>query len=175
MLAGEGTASFGSRRNRVGPLGGVFLDLRFREHFAFSPEALVTVKGVKSRGTGGSANISMGYLEFPLLLKVLLPTGRGNTLVSLFAGPAPSIRVSCGATTTGANGFNIGCEQLLLTRAQDLGIMLGGSLGTERFFFSARYDIGLASLSFPAPDAQPVRNRAFSILSGIRVRVGGSR
>jgi len=169
-LTGAGATGFGNRR-RAGPQGGVFLDLWFREHFAISPELLVTTKGIKTLGAGGTSQVRLTYLEVPVLLKALLPTGRGPNRVILMAGPAFSKRIGCGGGTTGQNPQRFQCEELLLTRTTDLGVILGGSFETGRLFFTARYDIGLASLNISREEEGAVRTRAFSLLTGIKLRL----
>ena len=157
-------------RAKVGLTGGGFVQFVVNDRFSFQPELLFVMKGVQLDlpGDSGTVSAAVNYLEFPLLARFttnLTDAIRGYVMV----GPAFGVTVG----TDGNFDATIATEELDLDPAitrRDFGLVFGGGIERSRFLLEARYNLGLTDIAtdiYEHNDA--LRNRAFSVLIGIRL------
>jgi hypothetical protein len=139
-------------KSSVGFCGGIFLELNFGQVLTIQPEALYTMKGADS----GTGKLKFDYLEFPVLLKLRIPTGSFHPFV--FAGPA--------------FGFNLkavleGIEIEDMPKA-DYSAVLGGGLQLGRsIHIDVRYTMGLQKLEIPDLETIDLKNGVLSATIGL--------
>jgi len=153
----------------LGLIGGGYVLFPITDRIGFQPEALFVMKGVNlDEVNGGTVSARMNYLDIPLLLRVRAPINSEVTGYFL-AGPNFGILLSTSGqleTPGVTTNLNIGPA----IKTLDFGLTFGGGVEFRRFLIEGRFSAGLtdvAAASFPHPDA--LRNRAFSILAGMKL------
>ena len=155
---------------KMGIIGGGFVQFALSDRFSLQPEMLFAAKGVKLDIAENMGNVkaSINYLELPLLARYtrsLNDTLRGY----LMGGPAFSVQIGTSASFEGGQGgTDLNIDPAIASR--DFGLVIGGGLERDRFLLEARYNFGLTDIAtdfFFHEDS--LRNRAFSVLVGIRV------
>lgn len=128
--------------------GGVFFNYAFTELFAIQVEALYMLKGATQDMTFEDetfeADWKVNYFEFPLLLKVTIPT-EGKIKPAIFAGPTFGFLMSAEVEVEGeAEDIK---DQL---ESMDIGILGGAEIGYQMekgmIFLSASYEVGMSSI-----------------------------
>ncbi len=158
-------------RARQGAATGVFLAAPLGPSLFIRPELLFALKGGRTGvtlgdGSTGTLDIDLAYIEFPLLARVTIPTGRIRPV--LFAGPSASYQIGCDLQlTTADTTLRSSCDSvrhIIVFRGFDYGVVAG--VGVEfgwaqsALSFEARYTAGLRSIF----DRATVRNRAFDVM-----------
>jgi len=145
---------------RAGYTGGLFANYRLHPNFSIQPEAMFTMKysqvdkGVLGEGT--KTDYDLGYLEFPVLLKVHIPN-TSNVTPNIYAGPALSFKLF---------GEADGNDLKSRHNSVDFGLAFGGGLDIFRtLHLDFRYTLGLVDV-FDVPADPEARNGTFSIALG---------
>lgn len=164
--------------------GGLAYDLIGIGPLKLAPEIYYAQKGAdnfESRlAAGQAAEISLAYIEVPVLLRLALPFGGHRVQPYLAGGPVFGWQLDCRVTVS-AGGAAEDCGQLLggregvedTLRSFEQGIMVGAGLsfevvpGTGGITLDARYARGLTRLSEEA-DGPEIQNSALSVLLGYR-------
>lgn len=164
--------------------GGMAVDLIGIGPLKLAPEIYYAQKGAENfesrLAAGETAEISLAYVEVPLLLRLALPFGGRKVQPYLAGGPVFGWRLDC-QVTLGAGGADEDCGQLLggqegveaTLRSFEQGIMVGAGLGFElipgtgALTLDARYARGLTRLA-DGPDGPDIQNSALSVLLGYR-------
>ena len=151
-------------QNRINWVAGVFVKVNLGTFFAFQPEVLYVRKGAKLALTGlftESATYSLNYIDIPLLARV--QTSRGNGFY-LLAGPSIGFNVT--AEVEAPDGETEGMEDAIST--SDMGLVVGAGVDFAHLVLEGRYTQGLSNIFKDAPDEISAKNRAVSLLFGIR-------
>jgi hypothetical protein len=155
----------GGRRNGAA-LGG-FVAFPLNENVAIQPEVLFVQQGVNLSNTTDEYVAKLDYLQIPVLARFSSPSqswGRGF----FFAGPTFGMRLSA-KVSSGALATAVEQDAKDLTRAGDVGLAFGGGVDVRRFLAELRFTQGLTHVNSDAANlTENVRNRAFTIMAGIR-------
>ncbi len=155
---------------KFGLAGGGFVQFAFNEGFSLQPEMLFVMKGVNLdlANNAGTASAKVNYLELPLFVRfdrTLNDTLRGFVM----AGPSFAVKVGTGGTLDGVQGtsdFDI--DPAIGSR--DFGLAFAGGLEWQKFLVEARYVLGLTDIATDIYfHEDPLRNRSFSIMVGLRL------
>jgi len=160
-------------RSNTGPVAGATLAVGVKEVVAIEIEALYARKG--ATGSGGF-RMDMGYVETPVLLKLVLPLWALPVRPMLLVGVAPAWEVGCsalaepmvipenpppGAVPTSCSGWR--------SEHHDLGGVLAGGLeapmGRVRLTAELRYTRGRTNIA-QAFAPLTTYNRAWSFMVG---------
>ena len=167
-----GDDSGGAKWRYVGVFGG-FLCFRVNDILAIQPEALIAMKGAKTReffdfGAGPEeveGTIKLTYLEFPVTAKVYFPT-QIEMQPYIYAGLAFAIKVG---SRVRAEVRDVSAEaDLENSRGADVGVVVGigfdYEVGPGNALFDLRYEAGFVSVV----DAEDVdlRNSVVSFAIG---------
>jgi len=136
-LSGDGSAILSSN---TGFQAGVQLDVPYTPYFSLMPELRYVERGF---GLSGDGNVTLNYVELPVLAKFNLPTGNPFTPFLLF-GPNFSLK-----TGTGGNGILLGAGSY---HTFDFGLNFGFGAQfqiaqTSRFFVDFEYYLGLTDVT----------------------------
>jgi hypothetical protein len=149
---------------RINYVAGVFVKVNLGNFFAFQPEVLYVRKGAKLAATGvftESITYNLNYIDIPLLARV--QTSRGTGLY-LLAGPSIGLNVTAkveneaGETEDVKDGIN----------TSDMGLVIGAGVDLAHILLEGRYTQGFSNIIKDAPAETSVKNRAISLLFGIR-------
>lgn len=126
-----------------------------------------------SDGDGGtiSSVTSLAYLEVPLTLDILL-FERSRWAFALKGGPSIAMNVQEPERPEGPV-YSASFLDDLDYRSNDFSLTAGGSIGYERLFVDARYAFGLENAVEKAEGAPELESRAFTILLGGWIPLGG--
>lgn len=162
---------------RWGIGGGGFLVMPLNPRFSLQFEALFTPKGSQTTGQAGTefegleGHIALDYLEFPMLLRVEGPRG-GRQAFHVFAGPALGYNTSArNELVVQGDLFDNGVSDNIRDQIHyfELGLVVGAGIEFGRYFIAdARYTWGLTNVNNVEDDDTVVKNRAFTVLAGIR-------
>lgn len=169
--------------------GGIGFDMVSLGPLTLAPEIYYAQKGAENfqsrLAAGESVEVSLSYVEVPVLLRVALPAGGGRFQPYVTGGPVFGWQLDCEvqASATGAQedcGQLLGGEQQIeeTLRSFEQGMMVGGGVafdlvrGLGALTLDARYARGLSRLSEQA-DGPEIQNRSFSLLLGYRLGAGG--
>jgi hypothetical protein len=150
--------------SRINYVAGVFVKVNLGTFFAFQPEVLYVRKGAKLAATGvftESITYNLNYIDIPLLARV--QTSRGTGLY-LLAGPSIGLNVTAtvedeaGETEDVKDGIN----------TSDMGLVIGAGVELAHILVEGRYTQGLSNIIKDAEGEESVKNRAISLLFGIR-------
>jgi hypothetical protein len=143
-IASQSISKLSSYENlywRPGVIAGLELDLGFTEVFTLSLSMLYDQKGVFDdfdSPPGGSLDLKIDYLEFPILAKIIMPLGTVNPY--FFAGPSLGIKLS--ATGTPSRGSSTNYDEVIGTT--DFSFVPGIGLQIALQKFSINVDAGFA-------------------------------
>ena len=156
--------------SKIGITGGTFVRFPLSDRFAFQPEVLYVMKGVKLAETaGGDLNVRLHYLDVPLLVRYRVSSSTervgyvfGGANFGMKLGSSAKLRAPALSTSVNVNPA---------LKNLDLGYVFGGGVERRKYLVEARFTLGgsdIGAASFPHPDA--LRNRALSIMVGMRLR-----
>lgn len=151
-------------QRRINWVAGVFVKVNLGTFFAFQPEVLYVRKGAKLALTGvftESATYSLNYIDIPLLARV--QTSRGNGFY-LLAGPSIGLNVT--AEVEAPDGETEDMKDGIDT--SEIGLVVGAGVDFAHLVLEGRYTQGLSNIFKDAPDEISAKNRAVSLLFGIR-------
>jgi hypothetical protein len=142
----------GTWDSRTGYSFGGFVISSFSEMFHIQPEMLYTTKGAKTTSTFGTGDrvtstLRFGYLEIPILGKVVIPIGNSVLQPALYAGPYMAFKLSSKLHIEGEDlDTESGYDD---ARSTDFGLVFGGGVGLpvrENIIgVEIRYTMGLTS------------------------------
>ncbi len=150
----EGTTNFD---NSTGFVGGVSYGFRLSDNLGLQPELLYIEKG----GESGNADVSLSYLEIPVLVRFMAATGRVQPFLLGGGYAAFKIQDECSVKQAG--------ECLGDLDSADFGLALGAGLrfgGVTGITVELRWDRGLADINDTGTDAS-ARNRAVMLMAGL--------
>lgn len=160
---------------RTGFQAGIFAAFPIGKIASIRPSVAYSQQGTELDGGGGlRLKFKLDYIEIPLMLR-LSPAlqGSGNIRPYFEAGPALAIEASCKVKgEQGSQSVELSCDddQLQLQRKKTaFGVHFGAGLEVSRFFFGARYQLGLSSIDDTGGD---VKNRVIAIMAGYGFRLG---
>ncbi len=146
---GSGVSSLGSfNSNKLGFVGGGFLQLNFGDVLALRPELLYEQKGNQISGT--HSNVELDYVEVPVLLK--LSTGIPVINPSVLLGPSFAWNTLAQSNGTNISGIN----------SSDIGLMAGLEFDLGKVLISGRYELGLDNVQ----SNTNVQNGTITVLAG---------
>lgn len=165
------------------PVYGAYLGFGLSDRLALQTEVVYGTRGASGLGLGSDAldpnaagaDLSMGYIEVPLLLRAGLPGER--FLASLFAGGYIGFLTHCDLT---AGGTTTACDDAAATqrfspRTTDFGLVAGAgldvALGESTIFVDARYSVGLLSIQ-AGSDAFDARHNGLAVTGGFAIPLG---
>jgi hypothetical protein len=164
---------------------GALASLRIHELIDLRLEAWYTRKGTGAAFVAEPAEgqVSLEYLEVPVLAVLTIPTGPGTRLKPhVFAGPTLAFELDC-TSEAYVNGLPIegSCDDpdIGIERHEtDIGLLFGFGLeiaaGKGAIFFDAAYDLGLTNLNdAPEEPNLTVKNRTIMVSAGYLFRMGG--
>ena len=171
---------------------GFFITAPLYKNLAIQPEVLYTSRGAKVERNddyfNGTLEYRLQYLEFPLLLRMTLPTGK-NLRPYLLAGPGIAANIGAKSKIEGNayNAYNEETEEWEIADSEDnidelfkgidwelvFGAGVDYRMGTGKVFIEARYVMGLSVVYSIGEDALPEgwdayneHNSAINILAG---------
>jgi len=150
--------------SRINWVAGVFVKVNLGTFFAFQPEVLYVRKGAKLALTGlftESATYNLNYLDIPLLARV--QTSRGNGFYFLVG---PSIGLNVTAEVEAPDGETEDVKDMVST--SDMGLVIGAGVDFAHLVAEGRYTQGFSNVIKDMPAEASVKNRAISLLFGIR-------
>jgi hypothetical protein len=164
-----------SKSSLVGFTGGFYANIPVGTSLVFEPELLYAGKGVKYDASltdpllgtlSGAVNISMGYIEIPLLLRYNFQASGGPYLL---LGPEVAFSISCSGSGSGDfGGSSTDCPSNFENSVTFGGV---GGLGFQRqkFGLEVRYDFdfgnALQEIDTGLGMVQPnIKNAAWQIL-----------
>jgi len=142
----------------VGYAFGAFYQCQLHPRLAISPEIYYSLKG--SKNSEGDYSLDLGYIDIPILFKLMFPTG-STVSPCIYAGGYLAFLMS--AKT---EDFDVKEE----FKSTDSGFIIGGSLdlmlkeGTQLVNLDIRFTYGLTSLGEDTP--VDVYNSGFQFLMG---------
>jgi hypothetical protein len=162
---------------RWGIGGGGFVTLPLNPRMSLQFEALFTPKGSKTSGAAGTdfegleGQLALDYVEFPVLLR-FDGSRTGRQSFNFFVGPAFGFNTSArneivvdGDLFDNGVSDNIGDE----VSNFDIGLVIGAGMDFGRYFVAdVRYSWGFVNVNDIDDDDTVIKNRAFTILAGIR-------
>ena len=162
----------GVYRRKVSLGGGGFVVLPLKGRLAVQIEALFTPKGGKFAAEQDvSSALLLDYVEVPLLGRITAARSSSRSF-HVFAGPSAGLRINAkfkvvSSGTVGSSGFSDDISSEV--ERFELGMIAGGGLDAGRHLvIDARYFWGLTDVNRDPSDGNHLRNRAFTILAGVR-------
>ncbi|MBN2571295.1 MAG: PorT family protein [Ignavibacteriales bacterium] len=163
-------------KNESGLIGGLYFTFNFGI-FSLQSEVLYSQKGSKLESNTSLFNlnrqISLSYLEFPLLIKYNIPTSK-NSQINIFTGPSFGINLNSKYTIDEIDSSyekNIKDE----TKATEVGWIFG--LGFNLTFnkvtisIDCRYNYGFTKSAYLNDLFSEVYNGSFTISAGFSHRI----
>ncbi len=157
---GDDEFDFGSR---TGFALGISMNRPFANGLEFAPELLYVQKGAKAEQSGDSYAVKLGYVEAPILFRMVF--GDGSARPFVLGGPVVGFNVGCKVTfTSSGDSGSEDCDDDDI-ESVDYGIMFGGGIMMQRLSLSIRYDLGLANVNASEGGGEQ-KNRALMLLAG---------
>ncbi len=123
---------------KLGFAVGAYAIIPFSDSFAFQPELMFVQKGGEE-SNGGDVEVTLNYLDIPLLARYTLPLD-GNVVPYLNAGPV--IGISLGGTES----FDGDSEDIEDLNGVVFGVAIGGGVGFGQFHVDLRYEFGVTDI-----------------------------
>jgi hypothetical protein len=157
-------------------IAGAYFSLNLFKTLTIQPEVYYVKKGANSTEGDEFSEWEFSYLEFPVLLKVKIPT-KSRIKPGVFMGPYVAFNTKAKVFET---EYGSTSERDLKDFAEkmDYGLVLGCSLeyklGFGKLIFDARYNMGLVNVTKhlriltegALADDDYVKNRSFAIMIG---------
>jgi len=156
--------------SKPGVVFGGFVNVPIADQWSLQPELQFVVKGVKltESGSGGTLTASVRYLEIPVLMRYSVPVDRYKAYV--MAGPTFALKAGTSANIDGAStSADVNIDPGI--KSFDGGLAFAGGMTYHQYFGEVRYTLGLRDVGTDTyPHADALKNRAFAILAGIRLK-----
>jgi hypothetical protein len=174
----EGSAFSQDVGSRSGFHTGILGVVDISKNFALQTEVIYSQKGF---GTGnGSFDLSVDYIEFPVLAVIKIP---GNISPHLYVGPVLGLESGCRVSSGSVE--DVDCEAAITetlgtprTRGADSGIMLGAGVtldvGFGALLLDALYSYGLTDISEPTDQIESIQTRTFYLSAGFIRSIGAT-
>jgi hypothetical protein len=134
--------------DKLGFVGGGFLQLNFGGMFSIRPELLYEQKG--NQISGKNTSVELDYIEIPLLARLSIGLPVINPAILL----GPSFGWNTLAQAGGTN--------LLGINSSDIGLMAGLEFDLGKILLSGRYELGLENVQ----NGTNAQNGTFTVLAG---------
>ena len=108
-------------------------------------------------------DVTLTYLEIPVLARYALPYGTGDSTFHVYAGPTFGVKLS---DKQEINGDELDDDEAQDFKGADVGLAFGGGVSFDRWVIDLRYTLGLTNINDFDGDDLPVKNRAFTIAVG---------
>jgi len=155
--------------SRTGFAGGLASRTPLGGQLGLEVDALYAQKGFKISDGGDSAELKLGYIDVPVLLRYGLTTST-TTSPFLLAGGTVSFKASCDVgSTSGGVSASASCKDVTGDdqKSVDVGLTVGGGVDFNRFTIQARYTIGMTDILDDGDGSVTTKNRALFLLAGI--------
>jgi hypothetical protein len=160
--------------SKSGLVLGVFADIGLGDMFSVRPEGLYSEKGFEL--AGGDAELSLNYIEVPVLL--VAKFGDSDIRPLVFAGPVIGFESKCeisgseGGVTVEAD-CDADPDDPIETESTDFGAAIGGGIeydaGSFTLLLDGRYTLGLRDVDAGSSSS---KNRAWSFMAGAGIDIG---
>lgn len=134
-------------------------------------------KGANVSDPEVDGKFTLGYIEFPVLLRYGFPTSSAVG-VHVYGGGAVALETSCEIEgSDGSVTVTVDCDEVGLdTRSTDFGLVGGAGVDIEvsdrvDLIVDLFYTLGLTSIP-DTPEDEDVKNRAFTIRAGVAIPLG---
>lgn len=140
---------------------GGFFTCNINKTFALQPELYYSMKGWKFEAGTEEADVKLGYIDIPVLLKVNIPMEGKSVAPNLFAGPYVAFNMSADF-----EGEDFKDE----IKSTDFGLVVGAGLdvmlkeGAHKLTFDFRYSMGFTTLDNISDESW--MNNGFQFLLG---------
>ena len=147
---------------------GGFVAFAVGERFDIQPEVFYVQKGIRFEGSAGpfpgDATVKLDYIEVPVLAVYRFAADRRSTGY-LLAGPAFAFNTSARVSTSGTDEEPEIDDQV---KDSEVSLIFGGGFSFGRLLAEARWTEGLTAINDESAFIEDVRNRAVTILLGVR-------
>lgn len=157
---------------------GAFVSRGLSDAWALRPGIYFVEKGIQDGDPSSDAELTLDYVEFPLLVEYRIPIG-GAWGMHLLGGPAVAFEVGCEVDgSSDGEPLTLDCRAIgLATKDMDLGAMIGGGLHLDagerlEIVLDVNYNLGLTSIDDSDAEGD-VKNRAFQVNAGVSLPLGG--
>jgi hypothetical protein len=147
--------------SRTGVVIGPFVAFPINDSVAIQVEALYATKGATPTDGTNRVEIKFSYLDVPVLLRVA-PT----RLLYFLLGPSLNFNISAKAIDFVPSQVEDDVSDQ--TKNTEWGLVFAGGVSSGRFLIEGRYSAGLTDIADTPALTAAVRNRAFTILAGVR-------
>ena len=161
-------------KSKTGLMAGVFFTREFSDGFGLQIEGLISQKGGKLSFDDefdefdGEYDITLNYLEIPVLARYALPFGTGDSTFHVYAGPSFGILIN---DKQKFDDVELEDDEEQELKGADIGLAFGGGVSFDMWVIDLRYTHGLTNINDDVDaDDLPVKNRAFTISVGWRFR-----
>ncbi len=154
--------------SRTGFAGGLASHTSLGGQLGLEVDALYAQKGFKISDGGDSAELKLGYIDVPVLLRYQF--NQSKTSPFILAGGTASFKASCDVGgTSGGVSASASCKDVTGDdqKSVDVGLTVGGGVDFNRFTIQARYTIGLTDILDDGDASVTTKNRALFLLAGI--------
>ena len=159
--------------NRVAASGGGFFVQPIIGVLALQLEGMYLAKGaeIASKDTvDTTGTLKLDYIDVPALARVTFVRARSHSIYA-FGGPVPGFRISAKHSTSVGRPIRSG-ETVDIKDAVEFfefSVLagIGADIGSHGVL-DARYEWGLTNVIKDVPDEHTARNRAFTVLVGLR-------
>jgi len=167
------TGEFDFTKSKLGLTAGGFVSLGLGPNFAIQPEVFFVQKGAKAKPTGGTVKFRLGYVEVPVLAKLIIPAKGSGIQLSphFYGGPAIAFKTSCSISgSDGSTTVTGKCDaNNVRIKSTDLSVLFGAGVDIGRFMIEVRYDLGLSKIDDSGEDLD-AKNRTLYVLGGWKIR-----
>lgn len=151
---------------RTGLVAGLFFVWPAGSRLSVQTEALYSQKGATFDESGVSGAVELDYLEVPILLRLSTPPSNGASF-HVFGGPSFGVRLRA-RSEIAFEGETEREEFSDEVKRFDLGLVVGAGVELGRLVIDGRYTWGVSNVNALADDDVEIRNRAFSIMAGVK-------
>jgi len=152
---------------------GGFLTMHLTKNFAFQPELQYVLKGTRFTVDETRTSVIIGYLQIPVLVKVILPASEANGISPHFyGGIAGGLRTDCRLNVkTGNNSVSQTCtnSEDPPPKRWDAAAVVGAGASFRWMFVDVRFDLGLTRIG-ATPGEEDVKNRTLYLMVGTAFR-----
>lgn len=138
--------------------------------FVLQPEILFSAKGTNVKMDDEVTKAKVGYLEIPLLFKVVIPAG--VVLPNVYVGPALDVLLYSKIVYDDGDDEDMKDD----TKSVDFGLAMGGGLdikaGPGRVIIDLRYTLGFIDINDPSEEGYEMMNGALTFLAGYGIDFG---
>src|SRR6185312_1973571 len=167
-----GGSGAGVIKERVGFMGGVFLNVSFLKVLSIQPEVLFHEGGATNTVNGHTDVLKLNYADVPVLLKLRIPIAH-TVFPHIFAGPDFSYRIGATYTqTTTNNGTVITIDNGNIKKTGTGGVIGAGiDVQLDHLFLTVdgRYGATFTNLGNSTYELN-IYNKYLTIMAGIGVR-----